>query len=574
VVKELVENAIDAGALAIDVFTEGGGRRRITVTDDGRGMSRDDLALAVERHATSKLDNEDLLSIRTLGFRGEALPSIGAVARLAITTRHATEPHAWSLSVEGGVKSEIAPAALAKGTRVDIRDLFFATPARLKFLKTDRTEADAVREVVRRLAMARPDIAFTLAGEERAPVTWAAALPDAHGRLARLGDILGADFRAAALAAQAVREGVSVEGFAAAPMLTRANALGQYLFVNGRPVRDKLILGAIRAAYADYLPRDRHPVVALFVTLDPREVDANVHPAKTEVRFRNAGLVRALIVHALKDALAREGRRSAANVSGGAAALAAFRPGFAPRTAPPAHWDWRQSPAAPALAGFADGPQSAFAVGAPSADARADSLPAAADLVDHPLGAARAQLHDTYIVTQTRDGLIVVDQHAAHERIVYERLKAQMADGGVQRQILLIPAVVECDEAVVEKLAARGDELARFGVVIESFGPGAVMVRETPALLGRVDATRLVADLAEHMAEWDEALPLERRLLHVAATMACHGSVRAGRRLKPEEMDALLREMEATPNSGQCNHGRPTYVELKLDDIEKLFGRR
>jgi DNA mismatch repair protein MutL len=576
VVKELVENAIDAGARAIDVLTEGGGRRRITVTDDGDGMRRDDLALAVERHATSKLDDEDLLSIRTLGFRGEALPSIGAVARLAITTRHKTEPHAWSLAVDAGVRSEVAPAALAKGTRVDIRDLFHATPARLKFLKTDRTEADAVREVVRRLAMARPDIAFTLAGEERAPVTWAAALPDTHGRLARLGDILGAEFRAAALAAEAEREGVRVEGFAAAPAFTRANALGQYLFVNGRPVRDKLILGAVRAAYADYLPRDRHPVLALFVTLDPREVDANVHPAKTEVRFRNAGLVRALIVHALKEALAREGRRSAANVSGGAAALAAFRPGFAPRPAAPADWDWRQSPAAPALApaGFADNTQRTFDVGAPSADARADNLPASADLVDHPLGAARAQLHDTYIVTQTRDGLIVVDQHAAHERIVYERLKAQLADGGVQRQLLLIPAVVECDEATVEKLTARADELGRFGVVIEGFGPGAVMVRETPALLGRIDATRLIRDLAEHMAEWDGALPLERRLLHVAATMACHGSVRAGRRLKPEEMNALLREMETTPNSGQCNHGRPTYVELKLDDIEKLFGRR
>jgi len=580
VVKELVENAIDAGARAIDVFTDGGGRRRITVTDDGHGMRRDDLALAVERHATSKLDDEDLLSIRTLGFRGEALPSIGAVARLAITTRHKAEPHAWTITVEGGAKSEVAPAALTCGTRVDIRDLFYATPARLKFLKTDRTEADAVREAVRRLAMARPDIAFTLAGEERAPVTWAAALPDAHpnslGRLARLGDILGAEFRAAALAASAEREGVTVEGFAAAPSFTRANALGQYLFVNGRPVRDKLILGAVRAAYADYLPRDRHPVLALFVTLDPREVDANVHPAKTEVRFRNAGLVRALIVHALKEALAREGRRSAANVSGGAAALAAFRPGFAPRPAPPASWDWRQSPAAPTLApgGFADNAQTTFDVGAPSADARADTLPVAADLVDHPLGAARAQVHDTYIVTQTRDGLIVVDQHAAHERIVYERLKAQMADGGVARQLLLIPAIVECDEATVEKLTARADDLARFGVVIESFGPGAVAVRETPALLGRCDATRLVRDLAEHMAEWDEALPLERRLLHVAATMACHGSVRAGRRLKAEEMNALLREMEATPNSGQCNHGRPTYVELKLDDIEKLFGRR
>ena len=577
VVKELVENAIDAGASRIDVFTDGGGRRKIAITDDGTGMTAADLALAVERHATSKLDDEDLLRIRTLGFRGEALPSIGAVARLAIATRHASEPHAWSLSVEGGIKSKIMPAALGQGTRVEVSDLFYATPARLKFLKTDRTESEAIRETVRRLAMARPDIAFTLAGEERAPVTWAAALPSA-GRLTRLGDILGSDFRGAAIDVRAERDGVLVEGFAASPSLTRANALGQYLFVNGRPVRDKLILGAVRAAYADYLPRDRHPVVALFVTLDSREVDANVHPAKTEVRFRNAGLVRTLIVHALKDGLAREGGRTAANSASDA--LASFRPAFAPR---PADWDWRHSPSLPAgplpafsawaATAFAEQDQASFDVGRPSADVRFDAQPAT-DLIDRPLGAARTQIHETYIVSQTRDGLIVVDQHAAHERIVYERLKASLARNGVQRQILLIPEIVELDEATVERLLARTDELTAFGLTIESFGPGAVAVRETPSLLGKIDAGALLRDLAEHMEEWDEALPLERRLMHVAATMACHGSVRAGRRLKPEEMNALLREMEDTPNSGQCNHGRPTYVELKLSDIEKLFGRR
>jgi DNA mismatch repair protein MutL len=578
VVKELVENAIDAGASRIDVFTDGGGRRRIGITDDGSGMTAADLALSVDRHATSKLDDEDLLRIKTLGFRGEALPSIGAVAKLSITTRHASAPHAWTLSVEGGVKSAIMPAALGHGTRVEVGDLFYATPARLKFLKTDRTEAEAIRETVRRLAMARPDVAFTLAGEERAPVTWAAALRGAAGRLTRLGDILGADFRGHAIEVRAEREGVLVEGFAAAPALTRANALGQYLFVNGRPVRDKLILGAVRAAYADYLPRDRHPVVALFVTLDPREVDANVHPAKTEVRFRNAGLVRALIVHALKEGLAREGRRTAANDAG--AAISAFRPSFAPR---PGNWDWRRSPSYPvgptpsfanaAVAAFAEQGQAAFDVGAPTADMRADAQPSA-DLIDRPLGAARTQIHETYIVSQTRDGLVIVDQHAAHERIVYERLKASLAKNGVQRQILLIPDIVEMDEATVERLLARDQELSSFGLAIESFGPGAVAVRETPSLLGKTDAGGLLRDLAEHMDEWDEALPLERRLMHVAATMACHGSVRAGRRLKPEEMNALLREMEDTPNSGQCNHGRPTYVELKLSDIEKLFGRR
>src|ERR1700742_1492657 len=587
VVKELVENAIDAGASRIDIFTDGGGRRRIGITDDGDGMTHGDLALAVNRHATSKLDDEDLLRIRTLGFRGEALPSIGAVAKLGITTRHASEPHAWSLSVEGGEKSAIMPAALTHGTRVDVSDLFYATPARLKFLKTDRTEAEAIREVVRRLAMARPDIAFSLSGEERAPVTWAAALPGAAGQLTRLGDILGADFRASAIEVRSERDGVVVEGFAAAPSLTRANALGQYLFVNGRPVRDKLILGAVRAAYADYLPRDRHPVVALFVTLDPQEVDANVHPAKTEVRFRNAGLVRALIVHALKEGLAREGKRTAANHGG--AAIEALRPAFTPRPANggqasggQTNWDGRPWPAYPggrssgfqaaAAMALAVQGQAAFDVGAPTADVRFQEQPSA-DLLDRPLGPARTQIHETYIVSQTRDGLIVVDQHAAHERIVYERLKASLAKNGVQRQILLIPEIVELDEAAVERLLARADELASFGLVVESFGPGAVAVRETPSLLGKTDAGSLLRDLAEHMAEGDEALPLERRLMHVAATMACHGSVRAGRILKPEEMNALLREMEETPNSGQCNHGRPTYVELKLSDIEKLFGR-
>jgi DNA mismatch repair protein MutL len=574
VVKELAENALDARAQRIEIVTDGGGRRLIRVSDDGEGMTRADLALAVERHATSKLADDDLLAISTLGFRGEALPSIGAVARLSIATRHATEPHAWAIAVEGGAKAEVKPAALGEGTRVEVRDLFYATPARLKFLKSDRAEAEAVRDVVRRLAMSRPDVAFTLAGEERAPVTWAAALPGAPGRLARLGDVLGAEFRANAVEIAGGREGLAIAGYAGLPTFTRGNALGQYLFVNDRPVRDKLLLGAVRGAYADYLPRDRYPVVALFVTLDPREVDVNVHPAKTEVRFRDAGLVRALIVRALQEGLARDTRRAA--TTGGSATAAAFRPG---PTARPVSWDWRRSPARPvagntALAfapGFAEAAQAAFDVGAPSADARVTEAP---DLLDRPLGAARTQVHETYIVAQTRDGIVIVDQHAAHERLVYERLKAALDQAGVARQILLIPEIVELDESDVARLAARADELARYGLVLEAFGPGAVAVSETPALLGEVDAQALVRDLADHMAEWDEALPLERRLLHVAATMACHGSVRAGRRLKGEEMNALLREMEQTPNSGQCNHGRPTYVELKLADIERLFGRR
>jgi DNA mismatch repair protein MutL len=587
VVKELVENALDAGATRIEVLTDGGGRRLIRVSDDGAGMTREDLALAVERHATSKLPDDDLLDIRTLGFRGEALPSIGAIARLTITTRHASEPNGWAITVDGGDKAQVKPAALGDGTRVEVRDLFYATPARLKFLKSDRSEGEAIREVVRRLAMSRPDVAFTLAGEERTPVTWAAALPGPPGRLARLADILGGEFRANAVEVRGGREGLAIEGFAALPTLTRANSLGQYLFVNGRPVRDKLLIGVVRAAYADYLPRDRHPIVALFVTLDPREVDVNVHPAKAEVRFRDGGLVRSLLIRSLQEALTRDGQRAA--TTGGTATIAAFRPAAMP---PRGSWDWRLSPARPAdprgapmpvrgntaqdlaALGFAEAAQAAFDVGGPSADARVDLIEPAPDLLDRPLGAARAQVHETYIVAQTRDGLVIVDQHAAHERIVYERLKASLDKTGVARQILLIPEIVELDEADVERLTARAEELARYGLAIEPFGPGAVAVRETPSLLGEIDAQALVRNLAEHMAEWDEALPLERRLMHVAATMACYGSVRAGRRLKPEEMNALLREMEATPNSGQCNHGRPTYVELKLSDIERLFGRR
>jgi len=481
-----------------------------------------------------------------------------------------------------GRKSDLRPAALGIGTRVEVRELFYATPARLKFLKSDRSEGEAIREVVRRLAMSAPQVAFTLAGEERAPATWQARLPGTAGRLARLADILGPEFRANAVELRSEGGKLAIEGYAGLPTMSRANSLAQYLFVNGRPVRDKLLIGVVRAAYADYLPRERHPVVALFVTVDPHEVDVNVHPAKAEVRFRNGGLVRSFLIRTLQEALAREGSRAA--TTGGSATIASLRAG---RHVSRGGWDWRHSPARPAAAaslarplphaqpaGLAEPEQAAFDAGAPSADWRAAENAPEPELIDRPLGAARAQLHENYIVTQTRDGLLIVDQHAAHERIVYERLKAALAKAGVARQILLIPEIVELDEDAVERLCARAGELLGYGLAIEPFGPGAVAVRETPALLGTVDANALVRDLAEHMAEWEEALPLERRLMHVAATMACHGSVRAGRRLKAEEMNALLREMETTPNSGQCNHGRPTYVELKLGDIERLFGRR
>ena len=457
VVKELVENALDAGATRIEVLTDGGGRRLIHVSDDGAGMTRDDLALAVERHATSKLPDDDLLDIRTLGFRGEALPSIGAVARLTITTRHAGEPHPWAITVDAGEKAQIKPGALGGGTRVEVRDLFYATPARLKFLKSDRSEGEAIRDVVRRLAMSRPDVAFTLAGEERAPVSWASALPGAPGHLARLSDILGAEFRANAAEVRGGREGLAIEGFAALPTLTRANSLGQYLFVNGRPVRDKLLIGVVRAAYADYLPRDRHPIVTLFVTVDPHEVDVNVHPAKAEVRFRDPGLVRSLLIRALQEALARDGQRAA--TTGGSATIAALRPAAMPWRGTSGGtggaWDWRRSPSRPtdaqgfampvrggAMSGLAEAAQAAFDVGHPSADARVEVGEPAPELLDQPLGAARAQVHETYIVAQTRDGIVIVDQHAAHERIVYERLKAALARAGIARQILLIPEIV------------------------------------------------------------------------------------------------------------------------------------
>lgn len=568
VVKELVENALDAGASRVEVVLSGGGARLVRVTDDGVGMPAEDLVLAVDRHATSKLPGDDLHAIATLGFRGEALPSIGAVARLSIVTRMKGSANAIEIVVDGGRKHAVKPAALGGGTRIEVRDLFYATPARLKFLKSERAETAAAVEALRRLALARPDVTFVLAAEDRPALTYAAQSNDAAGRLARMADVLGADLKANAVAIEGEREGVLLSGVAGLPTFSRANSLSQYLFVNGRPVRDKSLLGAVRAAYADLLHGDRYPVAALFLRLDPREVDVNVHPAKTEVRFRDPSLIRALIVRTLRDALGAGARRSSTT---GATRLTAFaRPYSSGRPAA----SWRSS-AAPLRAGFAEAAQAAFgAFIEPSADARASLAPAAPDLLDKPLGAARAQVHETYIVAQTRDGLVIVDQHAAHERLVYEKLKAALERDGIARQILLVPVVVELDAGDAAALLERAAHLAKMGLVIEAFGAGAVLVRESPALLGDADIGALVRDLAEHMAEWDAALPLERRVLAVASSMSCHGSVRAGRLLKPEEMNALLREMEATDYAGQCNHGRPTYIELKLFDIEKLFGRR
>ncbi|WEK52313.1 MAG: DNA mismatch repair endonuclease MutL [Candidatus Kaistia colombiensis] len=583
VVKELVENAIDAGAKRVEIVTAGGGASLIRVTDDGGGMTHDDLGLAIDRHCTSKL-TDDLLDIRTLGFRGEALASIGSVARLSIASRHASEPHGWEIVVEGGLVHPPRPAGLNAGTRVEVSDLFFSTPARLKFLKGERAESSAITDIVKRLAMAHPEVRFSLAGSDRGAIDY----PVAHGDepfVERLGQILSQDFVDNSLAIEATREGVRLSGYAGLPTYNRANGLQQFLFVNGRPVRDKLLMGALRAGYADVMSRDRHPVAALRIDLEPHGVDVNVHPAKSDVRFRDPGLVRGLIVGALRNAIHQAGHRSA--TTGGGATIAAFRTGAPPsaaawrpsapmpafgNAAAPSWRDWANAPA-PAPH-FSEAAQPAFAaVSQPSADARANAV-AANDPTDRPLGAARAQVHENYIIAQTDHGIVIVDQHAAHERLVYERLKTALARSGVARQILLIPDIIDLPEDDVARLLKRADELAELGLAIESFGPGAVAVRETPALLGELDTRSLLVDLADDLAEWDDTTRLREKLDHVAATMACHGSVRSGRRLRPEEMDALLREMEATPGSGQCNHGRPTYVELKLADIERLFGRR
>ncbi|ENZ80733.1 MULTISPECIES: DNA mismatch repair endonuclease MutL [Caulobacter] len=616
-IKELVDNAIDAGATRIEVEAHGGGLTRILVADDGCGLTAEELPVAIERHATSKLAPDedglwDLLRIHTMGFRGEALPSIGSVARLSISSRARGQADAFSILVEGGSVGDVAPAAFPgpHGARIEVRDLFYATPARLKFMKSERAEALAITEEIKRQAMAHEAITFSLDIDGRRILRLPAEHPGPQGRLARLAAVLGRDFQDNAIEIDQTRDGVRLAGFAGLPTYNRGNAAHQYLFVNGRPVRDRLLQGALRAAYADFLARDRHPTAALYVTLDSTEVDINVHPAKAEVRFRDPALVRGLIVGALRHALAGAGHRASTTVA--AQALDSIRaqqspfPGYPPGPSPAGFSAWReggwtpptqrplnmQSMDLPGLTEVSARVEGDFPLplaGSGPGGGRAGFEETVAALtpphptlspqggegyIDYPLGAARAQVHETYIVAQTRDGMVIVDQHAAHERLVYERMKREMADGGVARQTLLLPEVVDLDPAEAERVVARAEELASLGLVIESFGPGAVLVRETPALLGKTDAAALVRDIADDLAENGAALALKERLEEVCSTMACHGSVRAGRRLNGAEMNALLREMEATPHSGQCNHGRPTYVELKLADIEKLFGRR
>lgn len=606
-IKELAENALDAGAKSIRIEIDGGGLKRILVEDDGCGMTAEDMTIALERHATSKLHADetgriDLLNIFTMGFRGEALPSIASVSRMTVTSRveHA-DTH--EMFIEAGRIDGPRPAAWqgrgAHGTRIEVRDLFFATPARLKFMKSERAETMAVTDMVKRLAMARADVGFTFESNGRTLLRHSAETGDAEAaRLSRLGAIMGRAFRENAIPIEATRDGVTVSGFAGLPTLSRGNAQMQFLFVNGRPVKDRMLNGVIRAAYQDFLARDRHPMAALFVDLDPELVDVNVHPAKTEVRFRDAGNVRGLLIGALRHALAAAGHRASTTVAG--YALGKIQAETSP--AAETHDLWSQPTPTSQTAGISaaflqrdysptrsDGmgsahpprgvqePPAAFTSpnpdGAPSA--RIEPVHHQAEpSKDYPLGVARAQMHETYILAQTQDGIVIVDQHAAHERLVYEGMKKQMADMGVKRQALLIPEIVELTEDEAHRVLKRTDELSELGLEIEPFGVGAVCVRATPALFGEMDIKGLIQDLADDFAEYEEGLVLKERFEEVMGNMACRGSVRAGRRFTGEEMNALLRQMEATPHSGQCNHGRPTYVELKLADIEKLFGRR
>ena len=579
VVKELVENALDAGASQISVAIEDGGLKRILVEDDGCGLSGNDLAVALERHATSKLvpDAEghvDLLNIHTMGFRGEALPSIASVSRMRIVSRAAGEASA-EISSDAGRIDGPRPAAFTgrgnTGTRIEVGDLFHATPARLKFMRGERAEALAVTDVVKRLAMANPSVGFTLENNGRTVLRFVAETADETGRLARLGAIMGREFSDNAIAIDADRDGARLSGFAGLPTLNRGNAQMQYLFVNGRPVKDRMLTGVVRAAYQDFLARDRHPMLALFVDLEPEEVDVNVHPAKTEVRFRDAASIRGLMIGALRHSLAGAGHRASTTVAG--FALGRARPEEASTGV---LWQAAYSPSlrpVTLLRGVAQAPRDAF-VSENAPAARIEAEPAASGKGEFPLGAARAQVHETYIIAQTADGIVIVDQHAAHERLVYEAMKRQMEEGGVRRQALLIPDIVELTEEEASRILERAGDLAALGLELEAFGTGAVCVRATPALFGEMDTAGLLRDLADDFAEYEAGLALKERFEEVMGNMACRSSVRAGRRLTGDEMNSLLRQMEATPHSGQCNHGRPTYVELKLSDIERLFGRR
>lgn len=583
VVKELVENALDAGARRVELITAGGGLTLIRVVDDGGGIPPEQLPLAVSRHCTSKL-SDNIHDIRSLGFRGEALPSIGSVARLSMRSRPKNAENAAEIVVDGGKLSSVRPVAANHGTMVEIRDLFFSTPARLKFMKSERAESSAITDVIKRISLAFPAVRFTISGSDRTMLDLPTVPEDGDGLLRRIAQVLGQEFADNALPIDAERSGVRLTGYVSIPAYSRGNALHQYVYVNDRPIRDKLIAGAIRAAYMDALPRDRHALAALFLQIDPELVDVNVHPAKADVRFRDPGLVRGLLIGAIREALDTRGVRS--STSGASSMLEAFRIPehrstshhrfYGGETRPSAQWSPVTSPSRPlAPAGLAEAAVPFLDIAsAPSADGHAGLQDFGQETARHPLGAARAQVHENYIIAQTEGSLIIVDQHAAHERLVYEALKEAIHAKPLPSQGLLIPEIVDLPEDDVDRLDRHTEFLTRLGLHIERFGPGAIAVRETPAMLGQVDAASLIRDLADEIAEADTTNLLRERIDHIAATMACHGSVRSGRRLRVEEMNALLRQMEATPGSGTCNHGRPTYIELKLPDIERLFGRR
>jgi DNA mismatch repair protein MutL len=571
VVKELVENALDAGARKISVVTAGGGLSLIRVTDDGSGIPESELVMAASRHCTSKL-SDDLLDIRSLGFRGEALPSIGSVSRMTIRSRTAGADSAMEVLVDGGKLSGPKPCAAAIGTQVEVRDLFFNTPARLKFMKGERAESSAIADVVRRIAIAFPHVRFELSSADRQPVTLPASADASLPSDRRIADVIGAEFTENSIALDAAREGVRLKGLVGLPSYNRAAATHQFAYVNGRPVRDRQIAAAIRAAYMDAMARDRHAVAALFLELEPGQVDVNVHPAKADVRFRDPGLVRGLIIGAIREALADARIRPA--TTGASAMMDAFSRGPSP-----AYQSYASRPAQPY--DIASSPYRHGGLGE-TAQARFDTMsPPSAPVAEvngaalsHPLGAARAQIASTYIVAETGDSLVLIDQHAAHERLVYEELKTALHDKPLNSQLLLIPEIIDLSEDDAGRLAEQAELFSRFGLQLERFGPGAVAVRATPSILGQTNVPALVRDLADELAGQDSADGLKARIDHVAATLACHGSVRAGRALKGDEMNALLRQMESTPGSGTCNHGRPTFIELKLSDIERLFGRR
>ncbi len=565
-VKELVENSIDAGASWIEIDLREGGKTMIAIRDNGHGMPKDDLIAALDRHATSKLPSDDLLAIHHLGFRGEALPSIASVSRMKISTRSRDNGEAWEITAEDGNKSDPKPGTQAEGTTIEVRDLFYSTPARLKFLKTTNAEYAAVKDCIYRLALTRPDIAFRLSHNGASVFHYPVLTHDADEQFKqRLKDVMGAEFLDNSIALSTERQGVKLTGRISLPTYNVGTSLDQYLFVNGRAVKDKFMLGAVRAAYRDVLARDRYPVVTLFLELSSEDVDVNVHPAKAEVRYRDNALVRGLIVSSIRHALHQSGPQTSSSL--GIQTLSSFRQNISYPSS---------MPSAPAYGNLAEKIAPFYQ---PAMDiqpsARMEELPQQMPEINYPLGSARAQIHENYIVAQTEDGLVLVDQHAAHERLVYENFKAQMEERGIEKQGLLTPEILSFSDSDIGFLLAEAQNLSRLGVDIEAFGSGAIAVRSIPAILsGRIDIKSLLSDILDELKDKESSGLLEEKINALLSTMACHGSVRSGRRLNVIEMNALLRKMEITPLASQCNHGRPTFIHLSLKDIEKLFNRR